>query len=203
MARGDKLMTTSCCPAYLRAVKIHVPELIPCVSDTQTPMHYTAEIAKKDDSECITVFIGPCLAKRWEGMNDALVDYVLSIEELEALFKAKDIDPNTIEVRHCERPAASLSGRNFAKSGGVSEAIRVRLKDSSAMRPEVINGLSRTGMAELARFGKIQAGKIPQAPDTPNLVEVMACEGGCIAGPQVICNLRAATAQLSKYAEDL
>lgn len=63
MERGDKLMTTSCCPAYVKAVRRHVPELIPCVSETRTPMHYTAEMMREDDSEAINVFIGPCLAK--------------------------------------------------------------------------------------------------------------------------------------------
>ena len=41
MERGDALMTTSCCPAYVRAVHIHVPELDSCVSETRSPMHYT------------------------------------------------------------------------------------------------------------------------------------------------------------------
>ena len=74
MARGDKLMTTSCCSAYVRAVQKHVPELIPCVSETRSPMHYTAELAKQKEPDCITVFIGPCLAKRREGMDDECVD---------------------------------------------------------------------------------------------------------------------------------
>ena len=83
MERGDKLMTTSCCPAYVKAVRRHVPELIPCVSETRTPMHYTAEMMREDDSEAINVFIGPCLAKRRESIDDDLVDYCLSMEELD------------------------------------------------------------------------------------------------------------------------
>ena len=59
-------MTTSCCHAYIRLVKKHLEKLKPFVSDTYTPMHYTAEIAKKLYPDCITVFIGPCLSKRKE-----------------------------------------------------------------------------------------------------------------------------------------
>ena len=92
MEKGDKLMTTSCCSAYVRAVKIHVPSLLPCVSDTRSPMHYTAEMVKQKDPDCVAVFIGPCLAKRKEGMDDEYVDYVLSAEEIGALFIAKEID---------------------------------------------------------------------------------------------------------------
>jgi [FeFe] hydrogenase (group B1/B3) len=197
VSRGDRLMTTSCCPAYVRAVKVHVPELISCVSDTRSPMHYTAEIAKKDDPSCVTVFVGPCLSKRKEGLDDPFVDYVLSAEELGAFFAAKDID-----VRSCtEVPLARLptsSGRAFAHSGGVAAAVRLRVKDPSAVRSFVINGLDRNGMHQLASFGK---GEPIDDSVQPNLVEVMACPGGCIAGPCVTVNQKTAVIQLKKYVE--
>ena len=75
MKRGDKLMTTSCCSAYVRAVHIHVPDLDACVSETRSPMHYAAQLAKEENPACITVFIGPCLAKRREGFDDEFVEW--------------------------------------------------------------------------------------------------------------------------------
>jgi [FeFe] hydrogenase (group B1/B3) len=200
MEEGHKMMTTSCCPAYVRAVKKHVPELEPCISDTRSPMHYTGELAKKADPDCITVFVGPCLAKRREGLDDEFIDYVLSIEEIGALFMAKEIDiaqetaaPGTI--------IPTASGRNFAVSGGVAESVRIRLKDPSKLRPAVINGLSKAGMKQLTQYGKIQTGEVPCTDECPNLIEVMACEGGCISGPCVITNPKIATIQLKKYVE--
>lgn len=199
MARGDTMMTTSCCPAYVRAVRRHVPALSPCISDTRSPMHYTAEIAKKADPDCVSVFIGPCLAKRREGMDDEFVDYVLSIEELAALFAAKDI--NVLKTQAVPTGTApTASGRNFAKSGGVAEAVRVRLKDPARLRAAVINGLGKAGMKQLAGYGAIQSGGAAVTEDTPNLVEVMACEGGCIGGPSVIVPPKTALAQLALYA---
>ena len=198
MARGDKMMTTSCCSAYVRAVQIHVPALKPCVSETRSPMHYTAEIAKKADPDCVTVFIGPCLAKRREAFDDDIVDYVLSVEEIAALFEAKEI-----EVAKMEAAPGSIiptsSGRNFAKSGGVAEAVRIRLKDESILRLTKINGLNKAGMKMLNAYGMINIGKIPTPKECPNLIEVMACEGGCIAGPSVITNAKQAEIQLEKY----
>ncbi len=198
MARGDKMMTTSCCSAYVRAVQIHVPALKPCVSATRSPMHYTAEIAKKADPDCITVFIGPCLAKRREGFDDEFVDYVLSAEELEAFLMAKGIEIEKME----QTPGTIIptaSGRNFAKAGGVAEAVRLRLKDDSILRLTKINGLNKSGMKVLNAYGMMNAGKIPSPKDCPNLIEVMSCEGGCIGGPSVITNYKQAEAQLDKY----
>lgn len=204
MARGDKLMTTSCCPAYVRAVRRHVPDLNPCISSTRSPMHYIAEYAKKEYPDCISVFIGPCLAKRREGLDDEYVDYVLSIEEINAFFMAKEIDfKNPIEepLTHHKSEPATHSGRNFAMSGGVANAVRLRLQDQSILRAAEINGLGKEGMKKLAEYGKIQAGKLPYTDQTPNLVEVMSCEGGCIAGPCVITNPKVAAVQLKKYVD--
>jgi len=200
MEKGEKMMTTSCCPAYVRAVNRHVPELANCISGTRTPMHYAAENAKKDYPGCITVFIGPCLAKRREGMDDDLVDYVISIEELGAFFVAKEIDVAKAE----QKPGSKLptcTGRNFAKSGGVAQSVKARLKDPSTLKEAVIDGLDKESIKRLAEFGKINSGALPYTDGTPNLIEVMACQGGCIAGPLVITNPKVALLQLTKYAE--
>lgn len=197
MKEGAVLMTTSCCPAYVRSVRVHVPELIPCISDTCSPMHYTAEIAKREDPGYVTVFIGPCLAKRKEGIEDPYVDYVLSAEEMGAFFVAKDIDIGACEkITSDNHPTAT--GRKFAQSGGVAEAVRVRLKHPEKLKSMVINGLDRLGMKQLASYGKVAAAGIP---GDVNLVEVMACTGGCIAGPLVITNQRVAAMQLKKYVD--
>ena len=201
MKRGDKVMTTSCCSAYVRAVNIHVPNLKPCVSETKSPMHYTAKIAKEQNPDCITVFIGPCLAKRREGFDDDNVNYVLSIEELAALFIAKEIDIAQLEntqKQNCPTPSA----RNFAKTGGVSEAVKIRLPEDVNAKIDIINGLNRPGMAKLRMYGQINAGILEPSSSTGNLVEVMACEGGCIAGPAVITNPKVANVLLDKYVKE-
>jgi iron only hydrogenase large subunit-like protein len=199
MERGEPMMTTSCCPAYVRAVRLHAKELAPCISDTRTPMHYTAELAKAEDADCLTVFIGPCLAKRREGMDDEFVDYVRSVEEIGALFIAKGIEVAKMEAAP-GTPVPTVSGRNFARSGGVAAAIRARMKEPEALKAAVINGLDKAGMKQLIRYGKIRSGAEAASADTPNLIEVMACEGGCINGPSVIANPKVALMQLATYA---
>lgn len=202
MKRGDKMMTTSCCPAYVRSVNIHVPELKPCISETKSPMIYTAELAKKQNPDCITVFIGPCLAKRREGFDSEEVDYVLSVDEVNSLFEAKNIDITKVDVSNVKHLSyiPTVSGRNFAKTGGVAESVRLRLKDKSILKPTVINGLDKNGMKILSSYGQINSGAIPAPENCPNLIEVMACEGGCIAGPSVIANPKLGNGLLTIYA---
>ena len=157
-------------------------------------------MARKADPDAVTVFIGPCLAKRREGMDDEFVDYVLSVEDIGAFLIAKDVDVAKVAAAP-DATVPSASGRGFAASGGVAEAVRIRLKHPEKLRAAVINGLTGNGMKQLANFGKMNAGTLPYTDQSPNLVEVMACEGGCIAGPSVITNPKVASIQLKKYVE--
>ncbi|MDR2602878.1 MAG: monomeric [FeFe] hydrogenase [Spirochaetaceae bacterium] len=198
MENGEMMMTTSCCPAYVRAVKLHVPQLSSCVSGTRTPMHYTAEIAKKADPDCVTVFIGPCLAKRQEGLEDEFVDYVLSVEEISAIFSAKEIEVDKMKAVPQEL-SVTASGRNFGRTGGVANAIRVRLEKPEILKSAVIDGLDKAGVKQLKIYGEIKSGRLPHTSETPNLIEVMTCEHGCIGGPSVIVNPKIAAGRLEKY----
>ncbi|MCL2326227.1 MAG: 4Fe-4S binding protein, partial [Proteobacteria bacterium] len=133
MEGGAPFMTTSCCPAWIEAVKKHIPEMLPFVSDAGTPMQYTADLARKDYPDATVVFIGPCHAKRVEALRDARVDYVLTVDELEAIFRAMEID---IEGLEAMKPAATgkRSGRGFAVTGGVSRAVSSYLEKPDTLR---------------------------------------------------------------------
>ena len=192
MERGEPFMTTSCCPAYIEAVRRHLPELANRVSDTATPMHYTAEWVRANIPEAVTVFIGPCVAKRVEGMKDPAVDYVLTFEELGAIFVAKDIDVCLCAGIETDL-LTSAQGRAFAVAGGVAEAVAATAGDGAKVEPVCISGLSPAAMKTLRGFAK---SKCPG-----NLVEVMACECGCVSGAGVVGNARVAQEAVRKWAE--
>lgn len=192
MERGEPFMTTSCCPAYVETVKKHIPALASRVSDTRTPMHYTAERAAEEKPDCLRVFIGPCLAKRKEGIDDPLIDYVLSAEEIGAIFVALDIDVAEAPEEEVYRPAKA-GGRSFAWSGGVAGAVRQYVPEGVEFKPEGIDGLTKDSMKVLRAWS--------EGKNTGNLLEVMACMGGCVSGPSVIANPKVATMQLKKIAE--
>lgn len=174
MEKGEKFMTTSCCPAYYQAARRHIPDILPMVSSTGTPMHYTAEIIKKEDPQATTFFVGPCVAKRHEAMMDDLVDFVLTFEEIDALFTAKDINPSELDETDLGRDA-SKQGRGFPLSGGVAGAVQSIVGDKLEVKPVAINGLTAANMRILKAYAKNGA--------PGNLIEVMACPGGCSCGP--------------------
>ncbi len=186
MESGQKFMTTSCCAGYNQLIKKHLPEIKPFVSDTKTPLYYTAELVKQAQPDAVTVFISPCVAKRAEGFDNENVDYIMSCEELGAFFIAKKI-----EILNCEEEKydyeSSKQARNFGVSGGVAEAVKKVLKDEDAIKPFVINGLNKDSIKQLKKFATCG-----ECEDGCNMVEVMCCEGGCIAGNATLNNQRIA-----------
>jgi len=180
LAEGDAMMGTSCCPAYTEAVKKHATDFGKYVSTTRTPMSYTAEMAAERYSDAIKVFIGPCIAKKFEGIGDANIDYVLTYEELGAFLMARGIDTAALEGSAFDATTATKHGRGFPVSRGVTEAVEHYVDGRVAVKPVLIDGLQKKGLNQLRAFGK---GKAPG-----NLIEVMSCEGGCICGPGVVSN---------------
>lgn len=194
MERGDKFMTTSCCAGYIQLVEKHLPEIKPFVSDTKTPLYYTAEIVKKENPDCISVFISPCSAKRKEANQNSQIDYVISFDELKAWFVATETDVAkcaSSEFKH----QASQAGREYALSGAVANAVNDLVEEKFNLKPHHINGLNRGTIAELRKYA--QKGEC----ECGNLIEVMTCEGGCIGGNAAINTLKNAHKQIQAYGE--
>ncbi len=192
----EKFMTTSCCAGYIQLVNKHLPEIKPYVSDTHTPVYYTSQYVKSVLPDAVTVFIGPCVAKRVEGFENPNIDYVMSFEELGALFMAKKI-----EVSECEatqyNEESSKHARNFGVTGGVAEAVKKALQHENSVKPLVISGLNKDSIRQLKKYALSGT-----CEDGCNLIEVMCCEGGCIAGNATINNVKSARNQIKELISD-
>jgi len=187
-------MTTSCCPAFADMVVKHLPDLAVNVSSTVSPMVATGKVIKQKHPEAIVVFIGPCIAKKGEGLrNKEYIDYVLTLEEVAAMMVGKGI--NVAEVPECEYTSmGSHDGNVFAKAGGVMQAV---LNTVAALNPEIAVEAQR---AEGLENCKISLLKIKSKKLAANFFEGMACSGGCVGGPATLTDLRVATKLVENYA---
>ena len=174
-------MTTSCCPSYMELVDIHIPYLKEKRSSTLSPMGYTAEIVREKYPDAKSVFIGPCLAKKVEAAKRYRdkIDGVMTFAELASIFIAKDIDVREMEADDLGDTASFEDCREFAVTSGVAACVMRRFQAEGVnARTLPINGLDK----KTVRLMKTWERRAPEA----ELVEVMACEGGCIAGPGTI-----------------
>lgn len=198
MGRGDKFMITSCCcPPFVRMAKGFRPKISGMVSDSVSPMVAVARFIKAEDKNAKVVFIGPCVAKKTEArlpeLKDA-VDCVLTFEELAAIFEAYKLEPGNIEV---EMPMtdASHDGRIYAHTGGVSSAISTSIK---SLHPNLDIKIRRgNGIKECKQI----LDAIEQGNLEANFVEGMACIGGCVGGPGKLINPDTGAKAVDTFAE--
>lgn len=191
MEAGEPFMTTSCCPSYYMLAARHLPEVKPFVSHTRSPMIYSAEIVKQQNPDAVIVFVGPCLAKRYEAYHDPNIDYVLSFEEIGTMFVATGVNPMEPSDKVLD-PEINPTSRGYAATSGVMHAVAVEVGDRAEIRPIVIDGITKQSIRDLKSYAKSCPG---------NMVEVMACEGGCVNGCNVIANPKVATRQVKEYAK--
>ena len=173
-------LTSSCCPAFVRYIKNNFPTLAEKISHNPSPMITLGRYLKSIDEKAVTVFIGPCTAKKREAVEseDKCIDYVMTFEELQAVLNGKDIDLTSLEETPLDN--ASYFGRIFARIGGLTEAAAQAIKEQNLdfeIKPCICDGIDNIKSA----LNKMKRGNADF-----NFLEGMACLGGCIGGP---CNI--------------
>lgn len=186
MAEGATFMTSSCCPAYTTWVDKHAPDLKPHVSTTRSPMIYAARHVRARHPDAKIVFIGPCLAKRFEADQSEEVDMVMSFEELGAFMIAYGVDPQQCEEQPLDTTVTGYA-RGFAQAGGVRTAIVHGVGEEYTTTS--LDGLNKRNQNALRGMLK---------EPVAQFVEVMSCDGGCLNGPCALEPLTAARRQFKK-----
>ena len=193
--KNGKKMTSSCCPSFVNLVSKYYGDLMENVSTTVSPMVVTARLIKEKDPESVTVFIGPCVTKKNEALSKYIkeVNYVITFEELEAMFEAKKIDLSS--EKYSEDTATSY-GKGFAKSGGVSAAVLKVLEEKGIN--EDIKILKCNGIDECKKaLLMLKAGRLKE-----DFIEGMSCVHGCLGGPVNLKGINESRKIFDKYAKN-
>ena len=192
-----EFLTSSCCPAFVQYIKSSFPTLLPNVSHNLSPMAMLAKYIKETSENAKVVFIGPCTAKKAEAQLESVkpyVDSVLTFEELQALFDSKDIDITTLLEDVLDN--ASYFGRIFARSGGLSDAVKQALDEQKidfTVKPAICDGIEACKVALLKKSKNVL---------DANFIEGMACVGGCIGGAGCLTHGEKNKAQVDDYGRE-
>lgn len=202
---------TSCCPAWVKYVEQFYPEYVQNLSTVKSPQQALGTIIKKiysqkvgiNPQDIVVVSFMPCTAKKFEAEREehlGTVDLVLTTKELSQMIKASGINLKQITPEPFDRPfgISSQGGLNFGKTGGVFAAVVEVMRDEigildekySDLQPGVksatvrlkdgrtVNGLVVFGLANARDVMKKVIEKVIDA----EIIEVMACNYGCIGG---------------------
>ena len=192
----NPVMTTSCCPAFVRFVENNFPELKDAISTSVSPMVMAARLIKHSDPTAKVVFIGPCAAKKFEytlEKTHGMIDSVMSFEELQAFVDARGIDTTQCEDSTLDN--ASFYGRIFAKSGGIAQGVAyvAGKMGVEGVKPVAMNGIDQCRQ----HLTLLRAKKA-----TANFFEGMACDGGCVGGPLSITRSPKNVFDVDKYGNE-
>ena len=204
-------MLTSCCPAWYNYVKSVKPSLLPYMSTCKSPQQMMGAIinnyyTKHNNISPTDIFIlsvVPCIAKKVErirpNINSGIgedVDACITTIELAELIKQNHIDFTKLKDSQFDELFKDYSGYSsgFGAAGGVSKSVILNAfpdaKLTSTKNGNIteikVETKSQTfycahieGVTNIANLeNDIISGKCKY-----KLIEVMACTGGCIAGP--------------------
>ena len=183
----DFQLTSCCCPVWIAMLRKQYPELMDHVPGAVSPMIAAGRAVKQLHPDALTIFVGPCTAKKNEAKEPDLVgavDYVLTFQEVRDIFEAARIHPETLE--DTQRDHSSRAGRIYAHTGGVSEAVQATV---AKLRPER-NIPVRAAQADGVPACRELIESIRRGEQKANFFEGMGCAGGCVGGPKVLVDKR-------------
>jgi iron only hydrogenase large subunit-like protein len=195
----DFLLTSCCCPIWIAMIRRVYDQFMSHVPAAVSPMVACGRSIKLLYPDAVTVFIGPCVAKKAEAKEPDIadaVDFVLTFQEVRDIFEFAGIRPE--EMEEDPRDHSSRGGRIYARTGGVSEAVQTtveRLRPDRAIR---VQSRQADGVPACKKLlTELTEGKI-----TANFLEGMGCVGGCVGGPKAICNREEGKQHVDHYGEE-
>lgn len=197
----DFFLTSCCCPVWFNMVKKNYPDLYNKMSPSVSPAVASGRILKKlykEDPK--VVFIAPCIAKKAEAKEPYLegaIDFVLNFRELKEIFEALKI--NLEELQPDDVDQASLGGRLYARTGGVSFSVKTVVNRLEPTRVIKLKSIKVNGVKECkAVLEDLRNGKDIDA----NFIEGMGCIGGCVGGPRTNIDVDTGTKNVNDFGEE-
>jgi len=176
LQRDQKLsyISTSC-PAIVTYVEKHHPQIVKSLAPLVSPMIATAKVLQQMHGEELKiVFIGPCIAKKGEAMQNqfkGLVHEVISFIELRRMFEEKNLQNQDIPLSEFDPPLAG-KGSVFPISGGMLQTVNL---EEDFISGEIVVAEGRQDITEVLK--EFEEGYLEA-----KLFDLLCCNG-CLNGP--------------------
>ena len=168
------LAISSACPTVVELIRKYHPEHLASVTRFMSPLLAHCRMLRQAYGEDLgIVFIGPCIAKKLEAdRNPRLLEAALTFADLRRWFGQKGIDPARCpEAGEAFIPEPAREGALYPMDGGM------------------VRGVQAAGLASVDFMA---FSGIPQLQDALQglegsgglFLELLACAGGCVNGPQ-------------------
>lgn len=161
------IIISSCCPSINLLIQKYFPTSVEYLADVVSPMIAHCQDIKNRYPNAKTVFIGPCVSKKYEAeTSNGVVDAVLTYEELSNWLKAENID-----LKQEMKANPESRARFFPTTGGI---LKTMIQDAPDYTYLALDGVENCMHA----LRDIENGSVHNC-----FIEMSACVGSCIGGP--------------------
>jgi iron only hydrogenase large subunit-like protein/uncharacterized Fe-S cluster-containing protein len=174
-----RVLLSSACPVVVELVNKYMPAHADKVTALCSPLLAHCRLLRQTYGEDVKiVFIGPCIAKKLEAdEHPDLLEIAISFRDLRGWLEAEHIFPVTLTAQEDDvfGPEVAHEGALYPVDGGMIAGIKANcpIDDAGFMAfsgfEHVRDALQFLDRMELR---------------SPLFLELLACEGGCVNGPQ-------------------
>ena len=162
------LLISSSCPSVVMLVQRYYADLVPYLAPVTSPMIVHCEMIKQQYPDALTVFIGPCYAKKREAELSDCVDYAVTFYELKEWMKDVGVETVFVEADPNDRKRA----RRYPRQDGLVKS----MTPIAGWNRVAIDGVNDC----IAALDEIRHGGVRKT-----FLEMTACEGSCVNGPAI------------------
>lgn len=161
------VIISSSCPSVNMLIQKHHPDCAKYLADVVTPMVAHCVDIKRRYKFAKTVFIGPCVAKKYEARHsNGIVDASLTFENLTQWLESEGI-----ELEKSMQSNEKSRARLFPTSGGILKTMECNNADYDYI---AVDGLDSC----ISVLNDLENGNVKNC-----FIEMSACAGGCVCGP--------------------
>lgn len=196
---GPGAYLSTACPTVVELIRRYHPDQVSSLTRLLSPLLAHCKLLQREFGEDIgIVFIGPCISKKLEADNHPeLLDVVLTFADLHRWLEERGIDPATEPLTETDYfvPQGACEGALYPADGGMNRGIahRQNTQDVKFMAFSGIHYLQEAmeGLRDSQLKQKL-------------FLELLACEGGCVNGPQAskTCGTALKWLQVMDYAPE-
>ncbi|MCA2005250.1 MAG: 4Fe-4S binding protein [Ignavibacterium sp.] len=176
-SESEKTIISSACPAVVSFIQKYYVELVPNIAKIVSPMIALGRYLRQELGDDIKiVFIGPCVAKKHEAVEDEVngtIDCVLTFHELKEVFEEKQIDINLLEEGEFDPPHAMM-GKAYPLAGGLLKTTDI---NDDVLEKDIIVVEGKKKVLEIIE-------EIAHNNINAKFTDILFCEG-CISGPAI------------------
>lgn len=195
IAHGPGTLISSHCTAVVNLIEKHFPALLKYLAPVDSALMATAKLVRHRHRKSRLVFIGPCIAKKEEALEQqpgGILDAVVTFKELKELFRQRGLWPSAEE-----QDVLSMPPQREKSIPSLFPLPRGLIKNLDPAG----NWLSEEDVAQVEgkencmQFLKgLQEGRMH-----PRVVDILFCDGGCINGPEMDSELDLFTRKFLVY----